>query len=223
MAGDFKALAKREAQLILKPQAGLIAVAPEDTPLAADFKLTSGGLAGAPITLSDLSEYEQLGWVSKNDGFTFSADTETEEVESFGSVEPTRMDIIRDVTTAQFTPQETNRIVLEMYYNVDLSALEPDENTGEIGFNQSVEPTTNYRRMIFLSKDGKAGNEIYMAKIMPRATVTAKADQQHGGGTELTYGMTVTAKVDDELGYSVRNVFAGRGWLRNLAKMGFTV
>lgn len=221
MAGDFKALAKRQAELILKPQAGLIAVASEDTVLAPDFKLTTGGLSGAPITLTELTDYEQLGWVSKNDGFTFSSDTETEDVESFGSVEPTRTDIVRDVTTAQFTPQETNRIVLEMYYNVDLSALTPDNGTGEVGFNQAVEPSTTYRRMIFLSKDGKAGSEIYMAKIMPRASVTAKADQQHGAGAELSYGMTVTAKVDDELGYSVRNVFAGPGWAKQLVKMGF--
>lgn len=221
MAGDFQALAKRQQSLILKPQAGLIAVAGEEIELLADFKLTTGGVGAAAIELTDLSDYVQLGWVSKNDGFTFSSDTETEDVESFGSVEPTRTDIVRDVTTAQFTPQETNRIVLEMYYNVDLSALTPAANTGEVGFNQAVEPVTTYRRMIFLSKDGRPGNEIYMAKIMPRASVTAKADQQHGAGAELSYGMTVTAKVDDELGYSVRNVFGGAGWKKQLIKMGF--
>lgn len=218
---DFKALAKRQAELILKPMAGIIATAAEDVELLSTFALTAGGVAEAPITLSDLPDYEQLGWVSKNDGITFSADTEQEDVESFGAPEPTRTDIIRDVTSAQFTCQETNRAVLEMYYNVDLSGIVPAAGTGEVGFNQATQPHTTYRRMIFLSEDGSPGNEIWIAKIMPRASVTAKADQQHGGGSELAYGMTVTAKVDDELGYSVRNIFAGPRWKRNLVKMGF--
>ena len=218
---DFKSLAKRQAELILKPMAGIIATASEDTELLSTFALTTGGVAEAPIVLTDLSDYDQLGWVSKNDGIVFSADTEQEDVESFGATEPTRSDIIKDVTSAQFTCQETNKFVLEMYYNVDLSGVTPAAGTGEVGFNSAVEPVTTYRRMIFLSKDGRPGNEIYIAKIMPRATVTAKADQQHGGGAELAYGMTVTAKVDDDLGYSVRHIFAGPGWKKQLVKMGF--
>lgn len=217
---SFTDLAKRQAELIRKPLAGIIAVASEDTELAPDFALTTGGIAGAPITLTDLSAYSQLGWVSKNDGITFASDVQSEDVESWGAQEPTRTDIIRDVTSAQFTCQETNRTVLEMFYNVDLSGVEPTPGTGELAFNSATEPQTTYRRMIFLSKDGGPGNEVFIAKIMPRASVTAKGDQQWGGA-ELNYGMTVTAKVDDDLGYSVRHHFAGPGWKKQLEKMGF--
>lgn len=217
---SFTDLAKRQAELIRKPMAGIIAAAPEDTELLSTFALTSGGLNGAPITLTDLSEYSQLGWVTKNDGVTFASDVQSEDVESWGAQEPTRTDIIRDVTSGQFVCQETNRTVLEMFHNVDLSNIVPAPGTGEVSFAQATEPQTTYRRMIFLSKDGAPGNEIFIAKIMPRASVTAKADQQWGG-SELNYGMTVSAKVDDDLGYSVRHIFAGPGWKKQLVKMGF--
>lgn len=222
MAGDLASLAKRQGELILKPMEGIIGSADMDTELLDSFRLTTATVANGPITLTSLTQYEQLGWVSKSDGITFSSDTEQEDVESFGSPEPTRTDIIRDVTSSQFVCQETNKAVLEHYHNVDLSAVEPDEFSGEVQFDNPSSPNTTYRRMIFLSQDGRPGNEIWIAKLMPRASVTAKADQQHGGGTELNYGMTVTATVDDELGFSVRHIFAGPGWRKNLAKMGFT-
>lgn len=215
---SFAALAKRQGELIRKPLAGIIAVANEDFVLPPAFLLTET----ASATLLALDEdWEQLGWVSKSDGLTFSADTETSDVESWGALEPTRSDITRDVTSAQFTCQETNKKVLEMYYNVDLSAAVPTALTGEIAFNQATEPATTYRRMLFLSKDGAGTKEIYIAKLMPRANVSAKSDQNWNSEDALTYGMTVQAKVDDDAGYAVRHLFGGPGWKNNLVKMGF--
>lgn len=215
---SFAALAKRQGELIRKPLAGIIAVASEDFVLPPAFLLTET----ASATLLALDEdWEQLGWVSKSDGLTFSADTETSDVESWGALEPTRSDITRDVTSAQFTCQETNKKVLEMYYNVDLSAAVPTPLTGEIAFNQATEPATTYRRMLFLSKDGAGTKEIYIAKLMPRANVSAKSDQNWNSEDALTYGMTVQAKVDDDAGYAVRHLFGGPGWKDNLVKMGF--
>jgi hypothetical protein len=216
---SFAALAKRQGELIRKPLAGIIAVADESFALAEDFALTET----ASATLVDLgTDWDQLGWVSKSDGLTFSSDVESSDVESWGALEPTRSDITKDVTSAQFTCQETNKKVLEMYYNVDLSAVEGDAVTSEVAFNSSTEPSTTYRRMLFLSKDGAGSKEIYIAKLMPRASVTAKADQSWNSEDALTYGMTVTAKVDSELGYAVRHYFAGPGWAAQLLKMGFT-
>ncbi|QAU07086.1 major tail protein [Gordonia phage IDyn] len=218
---SFAALAKRQGELIRKPLAGIIGVAPEDTEIDADFKLTV--LTGGAIELADLSDFDQLGWVSKSDGVVFSADTETSDVESWGALEPTRSDITKDVTSAQFTCQETNKTVLEMFYNVDLDGVLGEFETGEIAFNQSIEPTTTYRRMIFLSKDGSGTKEVFIGKLMPRASVTAKSDQNWNSEDALVHGMTIVAKVDDELGYAVRHMFGGAGWKSQLTKMGFTL
>lgn len=217
---SFSALAKRQGELIRKPLAGVIAVADMDTVLAADFSLTEG-ITSELVDLDELG-FDQLGWVSKSDGLTFSSDVETSDVESWGALEPTRSDITKDVTSAQFTCQETNKKVLEMYYNVDLTNVQGDSVTSEVAFNSATEPTTTYRRMVFLSKDGSGSNEFYMAKLMPRASVTAKADQTWNSEDALTYGMTVTAKLDSDLGYAVRHIFGGPGWAKQLVKMGFT-
>lgn len=215
---SFSALAQRQGELIRKPLAGILATAESTVELDVDFALTTG----AGSTLVDLAEWDQLGWVSKSDGVTFSAETETSDVESWGALEPTRSDITKDVTSAQFTCQETNKKVLEMYYNVDLSAVQGDSVTSEVAFNQSTEPDTIYRRMLFLSKDGSGAREVYIAKVMPKTNVSAKADQTWNAEDALTYGMTITAKVDDDLGYAVRHHFAGPGWASQLVKMGFT-
>lgn len=214
----FAALRQNQGSLIRKPLAGILAVA-EDTYDPPDpFFITVG--TSELATLED--DWNQLGWISKSDGLTFSAETETSDVESWGALEPTRSDITKDVTSAQFTCQETNKKVLELYYNVDLSAVEGDSVTSEVAFNQSTEPATTYRRMIFLSKDGSGTREVYIAKVMPRTNVSAKADQTWNAEDALTYGMTITAKVDDDLGYAVRHHFAGPGWAAQLVKMGFT-
>lgn len=215
---SFSALAERQGELIRKPLAGILAVADESVELDIDFALTTG----ANAELVSLAEWDQLGWVSKSDGVTFSSETESSDVESWGALEPTRSDITSDVTSAQFTCQETNKKVLELYYNVDLSAVQGDAVTSEVAFNQSTEPATTYRRMLFLSKDGAGTREIYIAKVMPRTSVTAKADQTWNAEDALTYGMTITAKVDSDLGYAVRHHFAGPGWATQLVKMGFT-
>ncbi|AKJ72367.1 major tail protein [Gordonia phage GTE8] len=219
---SFASLAKRQGELIRKPLAGIIGVAPEDLELDADFKLTTLAAGGA-IELADLSDFDQLGWVSKSDGVVFSADTETSDVESWGALEPTRSDITKDVTSAQFTCQETNKVVLEMFYNVSLETVFGDYDTGEVDFNQAVDPSTTYRRMLFLSKDGSGPKEVFIGKLMPRAGVTAKSDQNWNSEDALVHGMTITAKVDDEMGYAVRHMFGGAGWKAQLTKMGFTL
>ena len=219
---SFAALAKRQGELIRKPLAGIIAVAEDTLELDADFKLTTLAAGGA-IELTELTDWDQLGWVSKSDGVVFSADTETSDVESWGALEPTRSDITKDVTSAQFTCQETNKKVLEMFYNVDLSSTLGDFETGEVDFNQAVEPSTTYRRMLFLSKDGSGPREVFIGKLMPRANVSAKSDQSWNSEDALTHGMTITAKVDDEMGYAVRHMFGGEGWKAQITKMGFAL
>lgn len=178
---------------------------------------------GAPIELLALpAGYDQLGYVTKDDGITFPRETENSDTTSWGAVEPTRRDIVSDVRSASFTCQETNRSVLEMYENVDLSAVEADLATGETTFNATSSPSTTYRRMIFLSYDGAGDDRIYIAKIMPRASVSEAGENTWSDQSELAYPMTVTAFQDPDAGYAVRHVFGGPGWSKILADAGFT-
>lgn len=215
---SFESIAVRQDHLIRKALGGLIAVAP--TTVALPTALTTG----ASADLSALpAGYEQLGLVTKDDGVSFSRETDTSDVTSWGRVEPTRRDIVSDVRSAAFTCQETNRQVLEMYENVDLSAVEADATTGETTFNSTSSPQTTYRRMLFLSYDGAGADRIYIAKIMPRASVSEAGEQTLSDQGELNYPMTVTAFVDATAGYAVRHVFGGPGWKTILEDAGFTL
>lgn len=212
----FEVIAERKTELIRKALGGIIAVAPQSVALPA--ALTTGAAADLNALPTG---YSQLGWVTKGDGITFATETETSDVESWGALEPTRSDIISDSTSAQFTCQETNRAVLEMRNNLDLSAVVPDATTGEITFNKVSVPQTIYRRMIFLAYDGPPAGRIYIAKIMPRANLTEAGDETWNSESELSYPLTVSAKLDSTAGFAVRIVFGGPGWQALLSETGF--
>lgn len=204
-----------QSHLILKALGGFIAIAPMDTPMPETFT-TEGG------ELIDLKAagFTPLGWLTKSDGINFSRETEQQEVESFGALEPTRVDFTKDVTSAAFRMQESNKAVMEMYYNTDLSEVTPDAN-GEFYFTNDAQPSTIYRRMVYIAKDGNGDDAKYIIKAMPRAIVSEVQEQSWTPESELSYGLTVKATSDPEVNYSVRHAFAGPGIKKIAEDMGF--
>lgn len=118
--------------------------------------------------------------------------------------------------------QETSKEVLGMYYNTDLSGVTMDAN-GEIQFVNESQPSTIYRRVIYVAKDGNGTNAKYIIKAMPRAILSEAQEQGWNPETELNYGLTLKATTDPELGYAVKNAFAGPGMKALAEDMGFTV
>ena len=92
---------------------------------------------------------------------------------------------------------------------------------GEFSFTNDAQPSTIYRRMIHIGKDGNGDNAKYIIKAMPRAVLSEVQEQGWTPESELSYGLTVKATTDDELGYSVRHSFAGPGIKAIAADMGF--
>lgn len=215
---DFNALRGAQAKLIRKALGGLILVAPEDAEVPE--KIFTG-----PNTFADFAAlgYKPLGWLTKGDGINFTRETEQAEVESFGAQEPTRIDFTKDVTSAAFKCQETNRQVLEMYHGVDLEGVTVDRTTGEFAFSSPDLPEAIYRRLIYIAKDGNGDDAKYIIKVMPRGIVSEVQEQAWSSESELASGLTVKATKDDVLGYSVRNVFGGTGFLKLAEDMGFTL
>lgn len=219
MAGTtFEDLREAKGKLIRKALGGLILVADMDAEVPENIMADPQG------NLIDFKAlgYRPVGWLTKSDGINFTRETENSEVESFGAQEPTRIDIIKDATSAAFTCQETNRQVLEMYYAKDLSDLTMDEN-GEFGFTPDANPETTYRRMIYIAKDGNGENAKYIAKIMPKAMVSETSEQGWSSESELSYGLTVKASQDDELRWAVKHKFGGPGFLKLAEDMGIPV
>ena len=213
----YEDLQTARGSLIRKALGGIILVAPMD--------------AEVPDTLFDDADgtfvdfkalgYTNLGWLSKSDGITFPREVEQADVESFGAQEPTRTDITKDITSATFRCQETNRQVLELFHNVDLSDTKPDAN-GEISFDQPAQPETTYRRFIYIAKDGNGPNAKYIAKVMPRATVSEYTEQTWSNESELSYGLTVKATQDEVENFALRHIFGGPGFEKLYENMGFT-
>ena len=211
----FEDLREAKGALIRKALGGFIVVAPMDVEVPDKFVDVDGGL----IDLKALG-YQKLGWLTKGDGINFSRDVEQQETESFGALEPTRIDFTKDVTSAAFRCQETNKQVLEMYYNLDLSGVTADANN-EFSFENEAQPSTIYRRMIYIAKDGNGDDAKYIIKTMPKAIVSEVQEQAWSSESELSYGLTVKATSDDDLGFSVRHSFGGPGFGALLADMGF--
>ncbi|GAA4852418.1 phage tail tube protein [Saccharopolyspora rosea] len=213
----YEDLAQRQSELIRKALAGSVFAAPAHAPLPE--RLTGPDAELVPLPQG----YRDLGWISKDDGATWSRETELSEITSWGAWEPTRRDIKSDVTSLQIAAQETNIRTIGMWTNTDLSGVRPDPTTGEVSFAQATRPTTQYWRVFALAVDGAGEDSIYLARFLPRAMVSEVDDQPWSSDDDeaLVWNMTLTATHDSGAGYSIRHFFGGPGWRKLLDKMGF--
>lgn len=212
---SFDTLAAFKDDLVRKVLAGAVL----DAPMSAS--LPTSLTTGASSELTTTTGFTSLGRIS-DAGLSASADTESSGVPGWGALEDVRTDIIRRTATFSFSCLETNKSVLSLYYNQDLSSVTADATTGEVSFTEATKPDTRYRRMILLGIDGEGANAIYIARFLPRATVSEVSEQTWSTEDALSYQMTVTAKIDSTLGYAVKHLYGGPGWKALNTKMGFT-
>lgn len=213
-ATSFDALKSAKSNNILKVLDAVVCVAPMSVAVPTTFTV-AGELQSLP------AGFRSIGWVTKDDGYTWSRDTDMSEVTSHGSVEPTRRDITQDVTGLEMTAQETSRLVLELSNNVDLTDAEVVD--GELSYTRSVSPSTRYWRLIAIGKDGAGDDTTYIVNILPRAMISEYGEITWSDEDALTYPLTWSATVDQDLGYSFRQVLAGPGFAARAEDMGFGV
>jgi hypothetical protein len=164
---------------------------------------------------------DDLGWLS-TDGAQFSRDVSTSDVQSWGSVTPTRSDVTSDTSTMAVTAQETKLLTIGLATGADLASMVPDSQTGEVSIAKPTRPAGKHYRALSVAVDIGDGGEIYLARFFPRGKVTNYAEQNHGGGDDpVSWGVTLTGEEDSNLGYSERWLFGGPGWNAILADMGF--
>jgi hypothetical protein len=207
---------KKQAELIRKVQQAAVFVAPLATAVPTAF--TSG--ASSDLTAL-IAGYKPIGLVTKDDAYTWNRETDMAETTSHGRVDPTRRDQTSNVSSLSFSAQETNMTNLELYHNVDLSAVVPTATTGEVAFSDPLAPGTIRRRLIAIGQDGQGLQTIYLVRVMPMAMMSEPGEQTWSDEGELLYPMTFTATPDDTLGYAIRYHFGGPGWKSLLVKMGF--
>lgn len=215
MAGQsYDELQSKQNELIRKMLDGSVFLAPISADPIATLTDPDDGLLGEIP-----EEYGDLGRLS-TDGAQFASETETSDVTSWGSVEPTRSDIISDTTTLQISAQETNIRTMGLYTGVDHAAIVAAQN-GEVIIDKPPRPVPRYYRALVLGVDMGDGGEIYVARHLPRCKVTAKDAQNFQSGDDpLNWPVTLTGFTDSALGFSERWFFGGPGWEALLDQMG---
>lgn len=209
-------LKKHQNHLIRKALEGSVFAAPVTAPAVTALTDTTSELLAVP------TGYVDLGFMS-DDGAQFSAEIDSSDTTSWGSVEPTRRDITQDVTTLQGFFQETNKMTIALYTGVDAASMTPDATSGELKVDKPDRPASRHYRILTIGVDLADAGEIYVARFLPRASVTDKDDQAFQSGDDpLGWPVTMTAYKDAALGTSESYFFGGPGWKALLADMGFT-
>lgn len=203
--------------LIRKPLAGGVLFAPVTAPIPTSWTSLNSGV----ITFNKPNDHDPLGAISKENPPTFTPETETSDVETWGLLEASRTDIISRNTTVNFVAQETNRKVLELYHNMDLSAVEADADTGEVEFADPTAPDVIYHRAAFITVDGQGDRAIYIIKYCPNFIITEVGEQSWSSENAIEYNITGRAKVDEVAGYAVKTIICGPGWDALQAVHGF--
>jgi len=214
----YSTLKDKKTELIRKARDGSVFIA--DVGATAITALTSGAssdLAALP------TGYADIGWISQ-DGASYGRTTEVSEVNSFGSVEPTRSDTTRDTITLSVTCQETRLTTLGLYTGAALSSIEADSTTGEVQIAKPSRPGFRFYRVLGLFVDDGDDGEIYIARFMPRAKVTEVGEQVFTDGDDpISYPVTFQGYEDSTLGFSHQWLFGGPGWEAILADMDIPV
>lgn len=215
MAGkSYDELQSKQNELIRKMLDGSVFLAPITAPHISTLTDPDDGLLGEIP-----EDYGDLGRLS-TDGAQFTNETETSDVTSWGSVEPTRSDIISDTTTLQISAQETNIRTMALYTGVDHAAIKAAAN-GEVILDKPPRPVPRYYRALVLGVDMGDGGEIYVGRHLPRCKVTAKEGMNFQSGDDpLSWPVTLTGFTDSQLGFSERWFFGGPGWEHLLDQMG---
>lgn len=174
----------------------------------ADAEITTIWTAAAGLTVP--AGYLPVGLTSKDDAATWSRDQETSDTTSHGYAEPTRRDIVSDVTGLSFTMQESKKLSMELFHGLDLSAITTDAD-GNFYFDKASRPAQRKYRVLAIGKDGDGPDAIYNARWLPNAQVTENGEQAWSEGDEVKYPASLTAYTDPTVGTSMRELWGGPG------------
>ncbi len=218
----YSALKNKKTELIRKARDGSVFVGAIGAGAITAISSGAGGTTLASLPSSG-GGYEDIGWTS-TDGVNYARTTETSDVQSFGSVEPTRSDVTSDRITMACTAQETKLLTLGLYTGADLSAAQATISTGEFQIEKPDRPAQRYYRVFGLFVDDSDAGEIWIGRFMPRARVTDFGEQQFTDGDDpISYALTWTGYNDSVLGYSHKWFFGGPGWFALLDEMGIEI
>lgn len=211
----YSAWKDKNNALIRKARQGSVFIGPDNQTIPA--VLTSGA---TPALVALPAGWEDIGWTT-TDGVTMGRAVDNSDVTSWGSVEPTRRDVIKDTETIQVTMQETKATTLELYTGAVVpSAL---VTTSELVIDKPSVPAIRFNRLMVMAVDETDDGEIYLVHLYPRVSVTDFGEAKFAQGDDpVQYNVTFTAYEDATAGYSKRSFYGGPGWKPLITAMGIT-
>lgn len=212
----FDSLAEKNNTLIRRAIDGSVFLAPFASDAITALTDTDKLLKALP------DGYEDVGLLDDG-GVTMPRSVDTANVTSYGRVEPSRTDVTKDTKTVKLVAQETKALTIGLYTGADMSGITADPTSGEVRIPTPARPTIRFYRCLVLTVDLSDDGEIYEGKFYPRVCVTDYDDEKHqsSGDDPITRGVTLTAFVDDVLGYSMDELHGGQGWAALNSAMGF--
>lgn len=177
------------------------------------------GAAYMPVDLTDASGVLQTlpaGWVTageiqKQAGVNLAPDTQTSNVEGYGSANPRRTIVTAENFTIDYLAQEWRKINLEMWHNTDMTAVSATPGKG-FKARKSSQLSLQYYSAILVAYDGMPANEIYPWFAYGKVAVTKRNAMAGQSGQELGLPMTLTLFEDSEWGALYDFGVAGAGF-----------
>jgi len=216
---NYAGLAAKQTELIRKTLSTSLFLTEDLTSASVIANLTDPA-AGTLLALPTGGGYVDAGWFTP-EGVRFNNTIAQDEVESAGSQTPTRVDITSDVGTVQVDFQETNRVTIALDTGAARSGLTLKTGSKELQIDKPTVAVPRRYRALALSVDGPPEAEIYIARWLPRLSVTDRAGSAYAKNAVNQYGVTFTAEPDSSVGTACRYFFGGPGWIALCTKMGW--
>lgn len=205
-----------ERGLVRKIQRAMAFIAPTTVELPESLYST-----GSLVDLKT-SGFLPVGLVSP-DGYSFSREIESEDIDALGYASPVRSDVTRVPRKVTFTALEKGRKhMLELTYGTDLSAVTQDAATGEVVFDEPDLPVNAEYRLIVVGEDGPAAENWVMGKGFFRVKLSGTAEEVWGREGAVSQQFTLDVFSDDEAGVPVRHYIGGTGAVAHKDVLGFS-
>lgn len=182
---------------------GIAYLAPMSAPLVTTITDTDGEFKKPDAA------YLPVGYVS-TDGYTFSNDTDTEEVEAHGFSSAVRTDITKITAEVSFTAMNVfNANLIGTAYSMDLSEVKAGLN-GEVTFDRPSLPEKQYYRLLVVYRD--SATNVLRGKLFTKVALSELPEEVFSAEDAHQLELTFTAEVDEVAGTYVREFFSGKGF-----------
>ncbi|MCI6583455.1 MAG: hypothetical protein MSC45_00095 [Mobiluncus sp.] len=197
------------AELIGKALETVAFIAKPDVPIIESFFDTATG------DMLKLPEgWWGLGMVT-TDGWTFSNESESNEVQALGYADPVRIDNVKNTRTISVTALEKyKKQLIELSEGVDLSAVKMSAS-GEVKYDAPAIAVMKEYRLLTIARDGAPGDERYDVLLYPRVQLT-KFPESAWNTEAMQVPLEFKAMVDTKAGTACRR-FLGGPWMKKHA------